>query len=204
MPKAYSKKYLDDNKPKFPLLPQDDYILEIEKIEPTTHKKYHSNEEEKIVKFTFKIVSFRDGESVVDITGAPAENRKMFLDRPYDEEQNIGLGFMKDGTPSLLRQVIAYSMGQEVFDDIYWEWEELMNKRLTAEIGYKVKEDESKANKIIRFIAPKSAARRKSAPIDPKEIPVINEDDHKSGPENNVKFPEDNVAEGIDIKDISF
>jgi hypothetical protein len=213
MPKAYSKKYFDENKPKFPLLPQDDYILEIEKIEPTVHTKYHSTEEEKIVKFTFKIVSFRDGEPVVDITGKLADNRKMFLDRPYDEEKNIGIGFKK-GEPSILRTIIAFATSQEIFEDIFWEWPELIGKKITAEIGYKVKEDGSKTNKITRFIAPKSAVRHKPVSVDPKDIPIIEEEPggtkgvnpeiQKMRDAGKVKFPPENGEEEIRVEDIPF
>lgn len=182
MPSARSKKFIDDNKPRFPLLPVDEYILEVENIEPVIKKAYHSNEDEKVIDITFKIVSFRDGEDVVDVDGKSVdERRRIFLSPAYDEEKGIGLGFMKDGTGSKLRQFIAYITEQDILQDLVWEWHNLVGKRIAVEIIKYQKENGDTGNKISRFIAPKSALRRKVTPINPDDIPVIEDNINISG-----------------------
>ena len=175
-----SKKMLDENKPKFPLLPQDDYILKVEKIEFVMQKKYESNEEEKAVNITFDIVSFRDGEPAKDVDGGDTSKRKMFLTSRYDEENNIGLGFMTDGTPSKLRQFIAYTTGQDVLEDLVWEWEDLKGKTVIAEITQYLNQKGEKSNKISRFIH-----QRKKGKVADDGIPVVEDGE-------------------VDIKDIPF
>lgn len=197
MPIAKSKKYMDDNRPKFPLLPTDEYILEVEKIDFETGTKYHSKEEENKVNITFKIISFRDGANATDVDGKPIdEKRRMFLSARYDEELNIGLGFMADGTPSKLRQFISCLTGQNVLDDLQWDWNELTKKEVPVQIDQYDKENGERGNKISRFIPPKSARRNVGVKIDPKDIPVI--DDSKK-----IDLGKD-APEEIDVKDIPF
>jgi hypothetical protein len=198
MPKAYSKKFMDDNRPKFPLLPTDEYILEVEKIDFETGKKFHSQEEEEKVNITFKIVSFRDGADAVDVDGKTVdEKRRMFLSARYDEEKGIGLGFMADGTPSKLRQFISCITGQNVLDDLIWDWDKMIGKEVPVQIDQYDKESGERGNKISRFIPPKSVRRPVGVKIDPKDIPVI--DDSKK-----IDLGLDNTADEISVDQIPF
>lgn len=192
---------MDDNRPKFPLLPTDEYILEVEKIDFETGKKFHSQEEEEKVNITFKIVSFRDGADAVDVDGKPIdEKRRMFLSARYDEELNIGLGFMTDGTPSKLRQFISCLTGQNVLDDLVWDWDKLIGKEVPVQIDQYDKESGERGNKISRFIPPKSVRKPVANKINTDEIPVVEDTVNAT----TIKFPEEGAQDNIDVKSIPF
>ena len=189
---------MDDNRPKFPLLPTDEYILEVEKIEPGVKKAYQSSEDQKVMDITFKIVSFRDGNQAVDEKGNPVdERRRMFLSPAYDEELGSGLGFKSDGTASKLRQFIAYITNQNILSDLEWDWDKLIGKQIAVQIIQYEKQNGDMGNKIEHFFPPKSARRPAVAKINPDEIPII--DDSKK-----IDLGSDNAAEEIDVKDIPF
>ena len=164
-----SKKTLDSNKLKFPLLPQDDYLLKIVELKEEMQENYDKTGEEEIVNITFNIVSLKDGSEALDIEGGKTDKRKIwFTARP----ENIG--FKGDGTPSKTRAFISYATGQDIFEDmILSDWQSLAGKTIAAEIIQYLDKQGNKKNKIGRFLAPRV---RGGVKVEAGEIPVIKEE----------------------------
>jgi len=157
MIKIPSKKQLDEERPKFSLLPHDDYELVIVDLKRGERSKYLAKPDkdgnvpkEKIIDFTFEIASFKDGTPAKDVEGNDATGRKVFFTgRPES------MGFMSDGTPSKTRSLVAYALGQDVEGEIeFEEWEQLLGKTVYAEIVQYTTQRGEKKNKIARFIPP--------------------------------------------------
>ncbi len=165
-----SKKKLDESRSKFPLLPQDDYLLEIAELKEEMQENYDKTGEEEAINITFNIVCLKDGSKAVDIEGNLANNRKIWCTiRPNS------LGFMQDGTPSKTRAIIAYATGQDIFEDMILEdWQSLSGKTIAAEIIQYLDKQGNKRNKIGRFIAPRL---RQAVKLNTDGIPVIEEGD---------------------------
>jgi hypothetical protein len=189
--KIPSKEQLDNEKPKFSLLPQDDYRLRISEVRKETQKKYQSTETEIVYNIIFDVISLKDGSTASDVDGKALVNRKVFFTaRPES------IGFRKDGTPSKTRQLLAYATDQDVLEEIEVDsWESLEGKLVNAEIIQYVKDNKEKSNKIGRFLPVKN--RKKVE----EEIPVVEEsstNEEDSSFENNSSQEEDE----IDVKDI--
>ena len=164
-----SKRTLDENRLKFPLLPQDDYLLKIAELKEEMQENYDKTGEEEIVNITFNILSLKDGGEVVDIDGNLANNRKIwFTARPQS------LGFMQDGTASRTRAFIAYATGQDIFEDMTLDnWQSLAGKTIAAELILYLDKQGNKRNKVGRFLPPRVKAGVK---VNDEDIPVIHEE----------------------------
>ncbi len=166
-----SKKTIDSERKKFTLLPADDYLLEISEVKVGTQQKYKSTEQEEVVNFTFNIISFADGSEATDIEGKSAINRKVFYTGRPDH-----LGFMKDGTASKFRCLIAYTTKQDIFEELVLEnWEDLLGKQIKAEIvQYMPEGNPEKKNKIVRFLPSKKERKQL---VDDADIPIIEDEE---------------------------
>ncbi len=162
-----SKKTLDSVKKSFPLLPQDDYMLEISELTEDVQENYDRTGEEEVVNIIFLVLSLKDGSEVVDVEGKAVKGRKIwFTARPNN------IGFMKDGTASKTRALIAYITGQDIFDDMVLDsFQSLKGKNIAAEIIQYEDGKGQKRNKIGRFIAP----RVKKKVVDEDGIPILEE-----------------------------
>ncbi len=154
--KFKSKEQMDKDRPQFSLLPHNDYELQVVDLNYEKRKKYQSNEEEDTVNFTFDIVGLRDGGPAIDVDGNEVKDRKAFLTGSKDNKTGEWrMGFMSDGTPSKLRQFVAYATGQDVEGELEIEsWEELLGKTVYAEIVTYTNQKGQKSNKISRFLLP--------------------------------------------------
>lgn len=162
-----SKKELDETKQEFPLLPAEDYRLEVVKLEMKTQEKYQSKEEEEVINVTLEVVSYKDGEVAHDVDGKEAKGRRVFFTARPDS-----IGFQNDGTPSKTRALVAFATGQDVYGEIDLEsWEFLLGKRVDAEIIQKENTKGVVQNRISRFIAPKG---QRPKPV-PEEVSVDDE-----------------------------
>jgi len=146
-----SKKEIDENRPKFALLPSDDYRLKVIGINPQTRQRYGSTEQEEVINVVLEVISFKDGNTAYDKEGKDATTRRIFFTaRPAN------IGFMRDGTPSKTRCLVAYTLGQNIEDTINFEsWEQLLGKEIYAEIIEYTTLKGDKRNKIVRFLLPK-------------------------------------------------
>ena len=156
MLKFKSKEQLDTERPQYVLLPHEDYELVISDIKYDKRKKYQSQDEENTITFTFDIVGLRDGGKAIDVDGNEAKDRKIFFTGSQNiETEEWRMGFMKDGTPSKLRQLVAYATKQNVEEEIELEaWENLLGKTIYAEIVSYTNQKGQKSNKISRFLLP--------------------------------------------------
>lgn len=170
MPTLPTKKELDDAKPKFPLLPTDDYILRVEEIKPVEKTKYKSNERHTVMAVSFKIVSLRDGSIAVDETGERVhEKRRLFFDA---SPENVG--FTKEGTASKTRQFICYMLDADIFDEkLTYEWDEFVGKNISARVIIYMTEKGVKANKISEFLPNRKKSFAEQVKTD--DIPIIEE-----------------------------
>lgn len=165
-----SKKTLDEERPTFALLPNDDYELIITDCKPNERPKYMKPDQiEQIVDFTLEVIGTRDGTTARDIEEKDASGRKVFFTaRP----ENIG--FQRDGTPSKTRTLVAYAFGKDVNDEFEIEaWEQLLGKTIFAEIVQYTNAKGNKRNKISRLLLPPK--NRQNVRIKNEEIPVIEE-----------------------------
>lgn len=192
MPSLPSKKQIEESKPKFPLIPQEDYILKIESLEPNIDWNWDHTEEVEKIKATFSIVSLKDGTLALDEVGKPLHEKRRMI-RDFEESR---MGFTQEGIPSLTRQFVAYMLGVNPFaedESFDFEWKQFVGKTIGAKIvQYMVKKGKnagSIANKIDSFLPPKkkSFAEQIDEPVannSTEDIPVIEDD--------------------IDVKDIPF
>ena len=184
MLKFPSKQQLDDAKPKFPLLTQDDYNLMIVKVEQSTQNKYMAKADasglvpqEDIVKITLEVVSHKDGKPAYDEKGGEAIERKLFFTAKPDS-----MGYMTDGTPAKTRQLIAYSTGQKINGELQLEtWDALIGKTIFAQIIQKVNTKGNITNRISRFISPRQErVKPKTEPkTETKPVPAKKEEPKK-------------------------
>jgi len=152
-----SKKSLDEER-NYSLLPQDDYELIISKVEPDIQPKFNAKPDKKtgeipqeeIVNIILEVMNCKDGSDPIDEEGKDARGRKVFFTaRPGSS------GFMKDGTPSKTRSLVAYALGKDVEEDLEFEnWENLLEKVVYAEIIQKTNTKGFKKNVISRFVLP--------------------------------------------------
>ncbi len=159
-----SKQQIDDEKPKFPLLVEEDYNLKIVEVKEERQTKYQSNDEEEVVNITFEILSYKDGTESKDVDGGSTKDRKIFFTgRPGS------MGFMRDGTPAKLRSLVAIAMGQDVLEEIDLDaWQQLLGKEVSAQISQYIPEGKTeRKNKIVRFIPQR---REQDEEI---EIPIV-------------------------------
>ena len=160
-----SKKTLDEQKQEFTLLPADDYKLKIVEVKEEKQNKYQSEEIEDIVNITLDVISFKDGETAKDIEDEDATGRKIFFTaRPES------IGFQSDGTPAKTRCLVAYTTGQDIFDELVLDkWEDIVGKEITAEIIQKQNLKGEKKNRIARFLSPRQRTAEKA---EAEEIPA--------------------------------
>lgn len=133
MPTLPSKRTLDEQKPKFPLLPADDYTLKVESLEPHTQMNFDQTEEIEVVKAVFSIVSLKDGSVATDETGQKLHEKRRIM-RDFDENR---MGFTGDGIPSLTRQFVSYMLGVDPFaedNDYNFEWSQFVGKTIGARV----------------------------------------------------------------------
>ena len=186
--KFKSKKQWDKDKPKYPLLPQDDYKLKIIGVKEEQAKKYQAEGMEDVLNITFGIVSFMDGKEAKDVDGGSIEERKLFFTgRKNDKTGEWSIGFMTDGTPSKLRALVAYATGQDAFDEVNIEsWEKLLGKEVNAEVIQYVDKQGEKKNKIARFIPPRNRSSKEKK--EGREGIKIIEDGREPEPKNDIPF----------------
>ena len=155
MPTFASKTDLD--KGRFALLVHDDYELVVDEVKEDMQEKYGGVKDkegnpimEQIVNIVFKVMGFRGGVGIcTDEEGKDAVGRKVFFTaRP------ASCGFMRDGTPSKTRTLVAYALGQDVSGEIVFDdWLELQGRTLYAEVIQK-ETPKGKRNAISRFLLP--------------------------------------------------
>lgn len=205
MPTIPSKRELDERND-FPLLPQDDYRLVVENVEPRREinkfyvepvegekPKKNQKREIEIVNITFNIVSLKDGSPAYDVKGNSTSARKMWF-----KAKPEAIGFMADGTPSKTRCLIAYLTNADIYGELrYNDWKDFIGEEINAEIMQKPIGIDKKINVITRFLPPK---RIQPIKANTDDIPVI-EETGDGGYNGEVKFPKD---EEIDIKDVPF
>lgn len=161
-----SKQQIDEEKPQFALLQEEDYMLKITSVSEEVQDKYQSSEQEDVVNIKFDILSYKDGTEAKDVDGESTKDRKIFFTgRPGS------MGFMQDGTPSKLRSLVAIVMEQDIFGEIELEaWQQLLGKEVAAHITQYIPKGKSdKKNKIERFIPPRVGEESKEK----LEIPTI-------------------------------
>ena len=216
MPTIPSKKQWEDDRPKFPIIKQDDYLLRVLEAKPTTQPKYMKpSEEEEIVKIIFEVLETRDGDCAMDVNDGDATGRKLFFTaRPNN------IGFKEKGTvPSITREFLAYITEQEIFGEIFYnDFEEFVGKTILAQVN-RIEYEGKLKNKIIRFIPKKKKAtinpaieamrnkeKDKAREKEMEGIPVIEEtgDGHYKGEPKKLDLGADNAADQIDVKDIPF
>jgi len=171
----YKSKEQLDKETKFPLLTHDDYNLVIAEITMETQNKYMAKPDEKtgitpqekIVKVVFEVLSYKDGSIAYNEDKEDAKGAKVFFTgRPES------MGFMKDGTPSKTRCLIAYSTGQDVNGELELEsWESLIGKTIFAEIGLHTTGKGQKRNKVLRLISPRQER------VKPEEKPEVKKEE---------------------------
>lgn len=162
-----SKKTLDEQKPKYTLLPQDDYTLKITEVKEEKQKKYQSEEFEIVESITFEILSLKDGSTPTDEKGKTVIGRKVFF-----KARPTSTGFMQDGTPSKTRQLVAYTTNQDILEDIELNsWQDLKNEIVNAEIIQYLNQKGEKGNKISRFLPIK-----KKVQIKKEDIPIVEDE----------------------------
>lgn len=191
MPTLPTKKQLDDAKPKFPLLPSEDYILRLETIEPVQKPNWNNTEEIDVMACQFSVVSLKDGSVATDEEGGRVhEKRRVFFDA--DESY---VGFTKEGLPSKTRQFICYMIDEDPFSEepLSYEWNDFKGKTITARIVIYLTKQGKKANKIIEFLPPRKKTFQEKLDTDHGDIPVL--DDSKGMGEK---------GDGIDVKDIPY
>ena len=163
-----SKEQMDKEKKAFtPLIPED-YELKVSKVEPSVQQKYQATPDENgqiptenILNIVFDIIGFKDGEPAIDAEGKPVVGRKLFFTGRPDS-----MGFLKDGTASKTRALVAYATDQEVNGDIHLDsWDELLGKTVYAEVIDHISQKGNKGNKIARFIAKRKRPRASSIPV---------------------------------------
>lgn len=164
MTKIPSKKQIDENKPKYPLLPQEDYTLKIANLEEKTEENYNKNGQEDVVDITFEIVSLKDGSQPVDVEGEVAIGRKLwFKARPNS------IGFMRDGTPAKTRQLIACLTNQDIFEEMEMgSWADFDGMNINAEVIQYIDDKGVKRNRISRFLPIKVKSKT--------DIPIIEDE----------------------------
>lgn len=214
MPRIPSKQQWESDRPKFPALAQDDYLLKVLEAKPDVQPKYMKPaEEEEIVKIVFEVVETRDGEVAMDVNQEDATGRKLFFTaRPNN------IGFKEKGTvPSITREFLAYITEQEIFGEIFYnDFEEFVGKTILAQVN-KIEVDGKIKNKIIRFLPKKRKAtvnpaieamrnreKEKAREKEMEGIPVIEENGKGGYKGEPVKFPPDSAADEIDVRDIPF
>ena len=161
-----SKKQLDEEKPTFALLQEEDYVLKIVELKEETQTKYQSSEQEDVINITFGIISYKDGTEAKDTDGGDTKDRKVFFTGRPDS-----MGFMRDGTPAKLRALVAIVTGQDVFGELELDaWQQLLGKEVSAQIIQYIPEGKTeKKNKIARFIPPR---KETNTPVTEKEIDI--------------------------------
>lgn len=171
-----SKKTLDERKPEYALLPVEDYLLKIIKVEEKTQEKYQSTEQEDVIDVQLEVISYRDGETAFDAERKPSKGRKLFFTGRPDS-----MGFQRDGTASKTRALVAYATGQDILGEIELEaWEQLLGHEINAEVIQKPNQKGVIQNRIARFIAPKG---QRPVPIaianEYDSIPVVEDSQYK-------------------------
>jgi len=168
-----SKSVIESERKSFTPLVADDYELIVVKVEPGQQAKFNATPDEtgkipmeNIINIQLEVVAFKDGDPAVDMAGAPAHGRKLFFTcRPES------MGFLKDGSPSKSRALVAYATGQSVEDDLnLGSWNDLIGKTVYAEVIAHTSQKGNKGNKIARFL-PKRA--RPKVQTNDENIPVI-------------------------------
>jgi hypothetical protein len=161
MIKFPSKKQLDEQRQEFPLLLQEDYLLKIDELKEEEQENYDKTDMEDVINITLKVISLKDGSPAKDIEGNSAVGRKIFFTaRPNN------MGFMKDGTPSKTRSLIANITHQDIFEEMELsDWQSLKDEMVNAEIIQYINQKGVKRNKIGRFLPIKVKNTDEKIPI---------------------------------------
>lgn len=182
-----SKKDLDAQRPKYALLPQDDYFLEVAEVKREIEKDKYSQEEQEIVNIIFRILSLKDGSRALDEESKTTDKRKVF----FTARPSV-IGFNQAGTASMTRQFIAYITEQDLFEELKVDWDDLIGKTIYAEIVQYINQKGNKANKIGRFLPPRKKSLKEQIKMD--EIPIIEEKDkehdYNPSPEDDIDASE--------------
>lgn len=175
MPTLPSKKEIDASKPKFPLLPNEDYLLKVESLEQVTQWDYNHIEEIEVVKATFSIVSLKDGTIAVDEHGQKLHPKRTMI-RDLDENR---MGYTQEGLPSLTRQFVSYMLGVSPFSEdesFNFNWQDFVGKIIGAKIvQYMIKKGKNAGqvgNKIDCFLPLKKKTLEEQLNAPEEEIPV--------------------------------
>ena len=142
--KIPSKKELDEQT-QFVLLPPEDYELKIVEAQEEKEDTYGLGRT-----FVLEVVCYKDGGESKDEEDNPSKGRKLFFTgRPNS------MGYMRDGTPSKTRCLVAYSTGQDIDEKMELEkWSQLIGKTIYAEIIQKENQKGQTVNRIARFVLP--------------------------------------------------
>lgn len=166
-----SKKQLDAQRPKFALLPQDDYNLEIAEANKEIQNDKYTGENVEIVNIIFRIISLKDGSRALDEEMKPTDKRKVFFTaRP------TVIGFNQAGNASITRQFIAYTTGQDLFEELKVDWNDMVGRTVSAEIVQYINQKGVKSNKIGRFLPPRKKSFEEQVKGD--DIPVVQDKEH--------------------------
>ncbi|MCD5384861.1 MAG: hypothetical protein LRZ94_00915 [Candidatus Pacebacteria bacterium] len=184
MLKFPSKKTIDEQRPEFALLPQDDYELKIIDVLPDQQNQYMAKPDPKtgkipqveVMNFTFEVVAFKDGSQAVDVDGKDATGRKVFFTGRQNKDGEWTMGFQNDGTASKLRQLVCYATNQDIEEEVELEaWEQLLGKTIYAEIVKYTTQKGDVRNKIGRFL-PAKKEREKIKKEEEIDIPIVEDE----------------------------
>jgi hypothetical protein len=153
----------------FSLFPPDDYILQVlsvteqpgkvdifDKPKPGEAQRTYTGLE---VRFT--IVSFANGDELVDEDGAEVHEARTPLFFDWFDPERVGL----KPQPAKARKFFAYAMGKELEDRIdIEEWSELVGKRLIGGVIVKPNAKGERRNKVVDY-RPIRARRRAAAAV---------------------------------------
>lgn len=140
----------------FSLFPADDYIIEVQSVTEQPNKvdifdKPAAGQPQRTytgLEVRFRIVSFANGDEIVDENGAdiPAARNPLFFD--WFDPARVGL----KPQPAKARKFFAFSMGKELEDRIDIEnWSDMVGKRLIGVVIVKANAAGVRRNKITDY-----------------------------------------------------
>ena len=139
----------------FSLFPADDYILQVLSVTEQPNKvdifdKPAEGQPQRTytgLEVRFTIVSFANGDELVDEDGAEIHEARTPLFFDWFDPQRVGL----KPQPAKARKFFAFSMGKELEDRIDLEWPELIGKRLIGGVIIKPNAKGERRNKITDY-----------------------------------------------------
>ncbi len=147
--KIPSKKELDENRSKFPPIPSGIYHATIVNLKKDTRKKYHSEEMEDVITFYIDLGLDIQGNPPCDIEGTLLPHKQLLFTANPER-----VGFQQDGTPSKMRCLLFYALGQnDIEGDLDYESpEQLLGKPILTNVLLYTNQKGAKSNKIIGFM----------------------------------------------------